>query len=460
MDCYFWTFSKPKNSTKRPSLNDATIIPANVATSDLDLERPQLVFNLGTSQEDTPTAYNMVYIPALERYYRCTWRAVDAMWIAECEEDTLATWKTEIGALNAYVLRSSAEWDGNIIDNMYPAKTTIQTEQSSGTSPWNTDPTSGTFVVGIVGSGATQYLMFTYAAFNLFLQYLLSDAYALAALGTLGLATHEELKAVLDPLQYISSIVWLPFTATGTAVSSVRVGYVNVAVAAWDIGTGIRVVDIDWNMRRHPQAATRGAYLSASMAGYTLHYPPFGMIALDPVICANTAAILTSCLIDLKTGHASLTIATQEARIVSRISGQVGLPYQVGQVVAPGYGLTGMLSDLSSIGIAAITQDYPGMIAGGLSAVGNATKARIPSANTVGGVGGLDQLRGVPTFQYEWMIPVDEDLADRGRPLCKVRQISTLSGFIMCSNVEVNIAATPNEIDTIKAYMEGGFYYE
>ena len=455
-----WAFSKEANSTAQPTGTGAEY--TCVSNDDLDVLSPRIPLNIGNSAN--PSSYNYCKIPDFGRYYWIrTWKFEAGLWVAYCQVDPLASWKTGIGSTSAYVLRAAAASDGDIVDNMYPGKSSTTEEDSTGTSPWNTDPSSGTFVVGIVGSGATQYIQFDAVAFDLFLQYILTDAYALAALGTLSLATNPELKVALDPLQYISSIVWMPLTGplgNGTAVSTVRVGYVDVPVAANSIGTGVVAVDQDWNLRRHPLAATRGAWLNAAMGSYTLRYPPFGLISIDPVICANSATIKTTILVDLKTGHASLVVFNDNARVISRISGQVGLPYQVGQVVAPGYGLTGMLSDVVSIGTAAIMENGIGIVSGTLSAIGNIAKSRIPSSNTVGGVGGIDQLRGTPALQYEWTYPLAEDNTHRGRPLCAVRTLSTLSGYQLCTNVDLSIPATREEIDMVRQYLESGYYYE
>ena len=54
----------------------------------------------------------------------------------------------------------------------------------------------------------------------------------------------------------------------------------------------------------------------------------------------------------------------------------------------------------------------------------------------------------------------DEDLASRGRPLCKAKTISSLSGYIMCSDADPDIACTDYELAQIVSYMNGGFYYE
>ena len=52
-----------------------------------------------------------------------------------------------------------------------------------------------------------------------------------------------------------------------------------------------------------------------------------------------------------------------------------------------------------------------------------------------------------------------EDHEHRGRPLCRVRTINTLRGFVMCADADINIPCTDREKSAIQAYMEAGFYY-
>lgn len=460
MDCYFWSFSKPKNSTKRPSLNDATIIRANVATSDLDLERPQLVFNLGMGQEDNPTAYNMVYIPDLGRYYRCTWRAVDAMWIAECEEDTLATWKAGIGALSAYVLRSSAEWDGDIIDNMYPAKGDPVVNDTTITAPWTSDDldySEGLFVVGTISkTGATVYTKLTPKKFVDFAAAAFSDAF----FNSVKDATYIT-KAIFDPMQYLSSVTWFPFAGGGSGIGQkVFLGYWDTGISGITIGTtGSRAVTV--NIPKHPQAATRGDYLNlAPFSRYTLDLRPFGRIAIDPALVQDVTSITLDITVDWISGAAILRVLANGAPIALQ-QAQLGLSVQLSQVLHNYLG--GAMNVLGSVagGVAsAMTGNVLGAVQGGLSAIGSAIETAYPTVTTSGINAGFASLKGSWHLVSTFYNMVDDDTDHRGRPLCKVKQISTVPGYLLCSDVEVNLPATPNEIDIIKAYMEGGFYYE
>ena len=55
---------------------------------------------------------------------------------------------------------------------------------------------------------------------------------------------------------------------------------------------------------------------------------------------------------------------------------------------------------------------------------------------------------------------VDEDLTEIGRPLCQVKKINTLSGYILCKNAECPIDGTREEQEKINAYLNSGFFYE
>ena len=55
---------------------------------------------------------------------------------------------------------------------------------------------------------------------------------------------------------------------------------------------------------------------------------------------------------------------------------------------------------------------------------------------------------------------VDDDNTHNGRPLCDVRTISTLSGYMLIQDGDVTITGTSAEDSLIRSYLETGFYYE
>ena len=51
-------------------------------------------------------------------------------------------------------------------------------------------------------------------------------------------------------------------------------------------------------------------------------------------------------------------------------------------------------------------------------------------------------------------------IVHHGRPTMDTRTISTLSGYIQCSNASIECAALDIDKDTINGYLNSGFYYE
>jgi hypothetical protein len=421
--------------------------------------------NLGLT--NSPREYNYAFIPTFDRYYFVReWTFQGGLWHANLEIDALASWKITLGASTCYVLRSSQSYDLDIVDTTYPGTSKTTTLDQQATSPWATDDmANGMFVVGIAGQSTTYYLFYK-EALDLFFDYLFSDLYINDLIGDWSIV-FPQAKATANPIQFITSIMWIPFQTSGTSVSTIRVGFVDVPCVADRLdGSGIRAGTQTFTINRHPQAA-RGSYLNNSpFTSYMLFYPPWGTIPLDPDIMANSDTLYITWLIDLRTGQGTLALTGGAAltHYMSWTHTQVGLNYQVSQVLNRGFGVGNILAPLISTGAAALTGNYAGAaasgIAGGASAIGNAAMSKIPSATTIGSNGGMDSLRGVPTLQYEFKEIVDEDLDHRGRPLCTNRRIDTLSGYIMVKDADISLPSTKQEQEIIRTFMEGGFFYE
>ena len=93
----------------------------------------------------------------------------------------------------------------------------------------------------------------------------------------------------------------------------------------------------------------------------------------------------------------------------------------------------------------------------------NSLYNKYPQVHSIGNNGSLmnffDTEWGL-YLSYKYYHTVDEDLSEFGRPLCKVKQINTLSGYILCTNAECHISGTLDESSKINGYLNGGFFYE
>jgi hypothetical protein len=458
-----YTFSKEINSTARPTGGTTY---SCVLKEPCGILSPTVSLNLGTSA--SPTNSNYAYIDSFDRYYYIReWTFNKGLWYATMEVDVLASWRGTIGSTSCYILRSSNESDGKIIDTAYPAKSSSSIQDSQiKPSPWITDSIgNGCYVVGVAGQSTTYYI-FTKSALDLFFAYLFSDTYAMDMTANWS-STFPQLKAQCNPLQYITSLMWFPFQVVGDNVTSIRVGWVNVPVACWAVsGSGIANGLTGWTLRKHPQAATRGDYLNNTpFSNYTLFYPPWGTIQLDPECIANSTNIIAEWDVDLRTGQGTLIVASGDSmadntHVMSWVHSQVGVPQQVSQIVSKGYGFGNAFAPLLSAGANIVAGNYAGAAVTAAAEIGNAAAAKIPSASTIGSNGGINALRGDPAIQYEFKYIVDEDNTNIGRPLCSIRQVSTLGGYIKATNINLSIYSTAEEKEKIIGFMEGGFYYE
>jgi hypothetical protein len=162
----------------------------------------------------------------------------------------------------------------------------------------------------------------------------------------------------------------------------------------------------------------------------------------------------------VRTGEGTLYIEDDSLYVLNQITSMIGVEYQIGQITKPGYGFGqylqnsfSVLGDVASLNIGGAVDK----IAGG---VGDYAKSQIPSIKTVGTNGGVNNLFGVITIQSEFKLLVNEDITRKGRPLCAIRTINTLSGFIQVDKADIDIATAEGEQEEIRSYMEGGFYYE
>lgn len=455
----FYDMVKPVNSTAQP-LSSAQKWEYNCVTnSPFDIINP--VFEFVLPMTDQIYKRNYCYCPILSRYYWIQkWEYNDRKWRAFCHVDALGSHKTAIGNSSHYVLRSAHTWDGEIQDAFYPAKAKWTKTVSAQSNPWALSGT-GCFSVGIISAqGDTRYYLFSKTGLANFVNFLFSDTYANAALTLLDINAYPEAKAILDPLQYIASITYLPYTIPTEQQLGVSVGYVNVSTMAVPIDKTIPYTSTyTFSRPVHPQSGTRGAFLNA--APYTrlsLYFPPFGVIDIDTTAAMTESTISATVFVDKALGNATLEISIG-TQILSRVNAKVGLPVQMSQVIAPGYGLISGLSAVAGAATNALTGNWGGLASGVMSSIGDAVKSQIPSANTIGSVGSVDSMIGDIKLQAVFAEIVDDDITERGRPLCQVKQISTIPGYIQCADVQTNLGCTSGEMDEIKSYMESGFFY-
>ena len=415
-------------------------------------------------------AWNYAYLPDVERYYFITGTAYNrGVWELSMAVDVLASFKSEIGGTSMYVLRSSSKKDGTIIDNLYPLTgdhTKSQTEVK-GLSSYN----GGTIILNLANGDAnsgTCCYAFTVDQFGEFLDQIMVD-------GDKQTANYDPLVQAVtvnmyDPIRYINSAYWFPGAVTEyihtnpTPKLQLKLGnFTATGFMCYPVYHSVsnQTKTYTVTLPKHPQAGTRGLFCNMTpFSEYTLNLGPFGALNLDSAVLADASSITIEVYQDVNTGSGRAIVYTNDGAIVANVVTQWGVPLRIFQ----GTNTSGMLNALGSLVHAAV-----GIVSGDMSAAGGGLASSISSVGNIvkGTLSSTGSMGAVLDHMMKWYLDAkfyyiaDDDNTNNGRPLCEVKQISNLSGFVQVQHgiVKSSRASKP-ELDSINAYMEGGFYYE
>lgn len=474
MNLYLFGFSKKKNSTIKPALINGDRFDCEIK-EETTILNPVILVNPNTSGMPTPftpSFYTYAYIDKFERYYFITnWKCVSGLWEAYLTVDVLATYKSLIGNLQEYVLRSSYTFSTEISDGLYPCTTNYAVTKSMidlGLS------TTGFYVVGLISNsssvseGAVSYYIMSASQLANFKSYLMSETFLNAnSLTNLEYMSKELIKCVYNPYQYLVSCKFFPFSVpsgTGTSVNTVNFGWWSIPQSAKLI-SGLNTVSLQSNpftAPAHPQAS-RGRYLNH--APYTEMYvmqPFIGTVLLDSNKIEATNKVIITITCDLISGEAviDITNTTRGLRLYeSVISFAQDIPLaQISQdIIGMARTAVNAVGDVAS---GFMSGGIVGAIAGGASGVLNTIESSVPVLQSSGVNGNKANYYFPADFYVVHRQIVSEDNAHRGRPLCETRTINSLSGYIMCADAHAELSCLDEERDLIISYMNGGFFYE
>lgn len=459
----FTTESKRENSTKQRTMSTTHNCLFKNGCSML---YPTLLLEL-----DTDTFPDFTGFKIEDRYYNVTdIKSVrQNLFEISGEVDVLATYKSDIGNATEFVNRAAGAYNPYVIDTKYPAL--ADSDLASIYLTGLATDSDGTYIVGIAGrspdSGnpsAVTYYAFNAYTFSELMMALFDDNYLD---NTLTDVTVELQKELLNPFQYIVSCYWYPvpytyfsnnFLATvmfgwWTAKYSMEGGLNTVVAKRVDESQRIYSWEQTFNPPKHPQNATRGIYLNAPpYTKYTLNCYSFGSIPLNPSPFVDGDAGAIEIDVDLYTGTAQMYVACAGNRMFTAIS-QFGVPIQINQNTANIVG--GAVSAFS--GIASLAQ---GKVVGAASGITSAILDAFPQVQSQGTNGSKVAFMQTPNIVAEFHNISDEDNTTIGRPLCAPRQINSLSGYIECESVDIQLACTSTERIKVIDFMESGFFYE
>lgn len=493
---YFYKqFAKKENSTKVPPSGTLTLAlqgilkePCSIMTPVIKIER--------LPADAIPGDYTYARWVQTDRYYFIEdWVWANGLWEVHMKEDVLATFKTEIGNSTEYVLRtdSTTNFNGEITDTTYPATTDIETNTASLPNIFTTDLTVGCYIVGIISGGSRQavgaisYYAMTSAQFGALKNKLFSDD-NLEIMGIIDAGgqtlvqdlSQEVLKTLYNPYQYIASCIWFPFgegaITSKTSVSTIKIGWWEYPLSGYLLyAQTLELGNEQFVITAHPQAS-RGSYLNYAPYTRRTLIGRFGSVPIDTTLFKVGNKINISYMIDLITGHCYTKISRRDEsgtipseKLIAERNFLIGVPIQIAQVGTDyigtavsaintvASGVNGAVSGFVKGGVAGA---IGGAIAGSASGIYNTLQSAMPQVETSGQNGSfLAPVNNTHVIEQFYKI-VDEDIAHRGRPLCELRQLNTLSGFILCAEGEIDISCYDNERREIVRYLTEGFFWE
>ena len=470
INIYLFNFSKKDNSTAYPATDTGSRFRCAVKTGSSIISP---VVELST---EVLPAYNYAYIPNFKRWYYITNITYErGVWILSLACDVLASYKKEIGNINTFITRSSYAFDTDLVDRMYPARAEYVISNVTLNADEVVTWATGTFAVNVVNAQSTSgYITYLFSAsnFSTFLGRLSTDLTD-SSVSVWDSVTESIKITSYDPMRYIGAVMWFPgsvpagITKTSLKLGNYEVTGISCVQPSFPTTSRTYVVDLP----KHPQASARGRFTNlAPYSEYTLELGPFGDIKLDTTALYDQSKLFVVIDADWVTGNGRAFIYAG-SQAITPISEQTLLANTVCQ-----YGVPIRISSLNSLtagsllttvgGVAGIIGgialgDAGAAVAGFNSAVSGVESMAKGSFDSVGNTGSIaDHMMKKILYCRFWYI-TNEDRQNNGRPLCQMKTISAIPGFIQAQKgTFASTQATRPELDAVNAYMEGGFYFE
>lgn len=418
-------YKNPKkvNSTKLPGAGTGTIGTTCQLKDVTGLFTPSLIFSVdlftdGQGNIKNPMEYNYAYIQDFGRYYFVrSWSWILGRWEAALEIDVLASFRSAIGNTSAYVLRSAAAWDPDVIDTKYPVKAAdaknpyqVKTYITDGIlSPWNTNIYNaniqeGCFVISVVNNdsgaigGVSHYALSARVMAELMNKLYSSPSWMNITDGNI---SQDLQKMLINPMQYITSAAWLPCgydTSGAVGISTIPYGWWSVSLSSGaayriDVGHVQQEFNMSFAVQAHPQRDAKKRWLQLSpFTAAALYFPPFGMLALDTSKFYGADTIDCNVKVDLITGRGVLNISSHSGSGASRVDGgvffsttaQVGVPVSIAQMSVDWGRISSTSTYIGAAGIALATGGLQDTISALGNKIGSAIQNfRLPSASNV-----------------------------------------------------------------------------
>jgi len=462
MKIKYWTgFSKRRNSTKQPTSG---------TDADVYLKDDTSILSPTFDCVGVPATVNYIYCADFGRYYYVSdiTRAGKDRLLVKCEVDAMATAKSNIGSTSALVEYTSSSSEIRITDprnkplhSFEEVTTNLLDLGSYGFS------TSGCFVIAIAGGvgGATYYVMSAAQ---------LEDFYDKVLNFSFWNAIENQAFGYSDA---ILSCKWLPYTPAGTLVNDIKICNQSSYAEGWAIGSRLATItEASYTIGFYSNSLGYGTnYLDFEPFSTGILYLPYvGAVPLDLGVVAKSRQIRIKVAIDNYTGDIVYKLSNESGDFISSYQGNCSINVPLSSRSSNVLGATSsgisLIGGIVSTATAIATKGSSAAVAAGLGATATSAASLAQSLSVHTQVNGSVS-SAVATELSRKIIatvitrkPSTTNLTDYqttlGMPYFQVATISSLSGYVQCSDASVDCNLTPQEKDEINGYLNSGFYYE
>ena len=460
-------FSKRKNSTKQPTGGTDVTCTLKEGTS---IESP--VFLLSSND------FTINYIKAFDHYYfvEDIKSVRNGLIEISCSMDVLATFKTDIGNYTAFIERADTSTHLNIeLPDPLVASEVTERVIPVVTSASAVFSSTGCYILSVLntkgsGAGFTSYYMLDDTKLEDIANY--CNSYWGNPTTTILEWIQQNL---LKTSEAVVSCIWVPFsyaytTGMSFAHETVEIGVDNVTlggtpVEGWRF-TGGCVAHETINVVI-PSTGYSDFRRGAPFTQGKLFIPCYGIVDFNP-LDFTTGTITCDFDADFATGDV-MCYLKDGSNLISTISYNCSANCPVGKIGANVEGTaTGFITTLGGvIGMASASTGAGAalgalaMTAGGASTIANAITPTMSIKGSRGGrAAALNGTDVICTLICKETTDPAELLTQHGGLVMEKHQISSLSGYIKCSNASVPIAGMGREKDEVNDYLNNGFYYE
>lgn len=463
----YWTsFSKRKNSTKRPSGGTEINVSLKENTS---IESPVFVLR-------NENAFEMVYIQAFNHFYFVSDVVNVDNYMSEvhCKQDVLATYKSEIYSYGGYIEYAAEGYDPMVMDTrcqMFEPVFYAGDAQSIKDFPnMNQD---GMYVLTVLSHTASPSDFTT--------TYLVTPPNLKTLVGELldtTLDWESLIKITNDPITSIIKLIWIPFIfqdgdfVAGQQKESIWIADFESTAKGLKLSRssnykheGDITLTIPWHyndFRRYQPYTTLGMWV-----------PFYGNIEIPTAHYVNTTTLSIQYSLDVFTGDVTIAVGktVDDYRQILNYNCAVDCP--VSQILANTPAILSDITALSGSVLGAAGSFATGnaiagvgnVIGAGAAAINMALDAQRSTKSVKGSINGRSMAFFPRQFilysEYYTTSDPDQSAFSIGRPVNDWHPLANYAGYyIKCDGASISISGRDSDRDEINSYLNGGFYLE